>query len=72
MSPNLTYGIAYEPSSPPHSFLEETVTPDRIPKPHNNPLNPVPNVPAYPDSDPSSSNFILSESSESSGDEYYK
>ena len=42
------------------------------PKPRYYPPNPVTNVPYDPDSDPSFSDSSLSDSSDSSDDEYYK
>ena len=42
------------------------------PNPCKNPPNTVPYIPADPDSDPSFSDYSLSESSESSDNEYYK
>ena len=53
-------------------LIEESMTPKVNSKPHNIPLNPVPNVPADPDSDPSFSDSSLSESFDSSYDNYYK
>ena len=48
------------------------MTPKVNHNPHNNPPNPVPNVPADLDSDPSLSYSSSSYSSDSSDDEYYK
>ena len=42
------------------------------PNPRNNPTNTVQYVPANPDSDPSFSDYSLSESYDSSDEEYYK
>ena len=50
----------------------ESVTPKVIPNTRNNPPNLVLYVPAEPDSEPSFSYSSLSESSDSSEDEYYK
>ena len=52
LSPIFTYESASDPPSPPHISLSESVTPKGNTKPHNNPPNSVPNVPADPDSDP--------------------
>ena len=48
------------------------MTPKGNPKPRKNPTNMVPSVPADPDSDPSFSDSSLSESSDSSDEDYYK
>ena len=48
------------------------MTPRGNPKLRDSPYNPVPNVLDDPDSDPNFSYYSLSESSESSDDEYYK
>ena len=48
-----TYGTSSDPTSPSYDSSAEIVTPKVNPVPCNNPTNPVPNVPAYPDSDPS-------------------
>ena len=66
-----TYSTS-DPPSPSHDSSAESVTTKVNLTPHNNPHNPVPNVPADPGSDPSSSDFTLSDSSKSSDDEYYK
>ena len=49
------YETASGHPSPLHGSLELDMTPKENPTPCNNPTNPVPNVPADPDSDPSSS-----------------
>ena len=71
-NPNPKNGSESEPPSPPHDSSVESVTPKGNHKPRNNPPNPVPNVPSDPDSDPSLSHHSLSESYDSSDDEYYK
>ena len=48
------------------------MTPKVNPTPLNNPPNPIPNVPADPDSDPSSSDSSISYFSHLSDDEFYK
>ena len=62
-----TYGTASEPQLPSNDLSAEIVTHQVNPTPRNNPINPVPNVTADPDSGPS-----LLYSSESSDNEYYK
>ena len=62
-----TYGTASEPQLPSNDLSAEIVTHQVNPTPHNNPINPVPNVTADPDSGPS-----LLYSSESSDNEYSK
>ena len=48
-----TYASARDPLSPLHESSVESVTHRGNPKSCNNPPNPVPNVPAESDSDPS-------------------
>ena len=48
------------------------MTPEVNPTPHNNPTNPVPNVPADPDSDPILSYFYPPDLSNSSDNNYYR
>ena len=48
-SPIFTYESEINPLSPPHYPSTESVTPKGNPKPHGNPPNPVPKVPADPD-----------------------
>ena len=67
-----THGTSSEPPLPSHESSVESVTPKVNPTPCNNPPNPVPNVPADPDSDPSSSYYYFLDSSDSSDDEYSK
>ena len=55
-----------------HDPSAEIATPKRNPKPRNNPPNIVSYEPADPDSDPSLSDFSLSDSSDSLDDDYYK
>ena len=50
-----TYGTIRNPQSPSHESSSEIVKPKGNPTPRNNPPNLVPNVPADPDSDTSSS-----------------
>ena len=71
-SPIFNYGRESYPLSPSHDSSEESVTPKGNPKPHDNPSNPVPNVLADPDSDPSLSDFSSSNSSDSPDNKYYK
>ena len=71
-SPIFTYKGASDPLSSPHYFLEKSVALKINLKPHNNPPNPLPNVPADPDSDPSFSDSSLSKSSDSLDKNYYK
>ena len=67
-----TYGTASDPWSPSHDLSAESVTPKGNPTPWNKPHNPVPNIPSDPDSDPILSDYSLSDSFDSSEDEYYK
>ena len=71
-SPIFTYGRASDPPSLSHDSPEESVTPKVNPKPFDNSLNTVPNLPEDPDSDPSSSDSSLPDLSDSSDDKYYK
>ena len=71
-SPIFTYGSAIDPPSSPHDSSEESVTPKETPNPCNNITNPVPNVPAEPNSDPSLSYPTSPELSDSLDDDYYK
>ena len=67
-----TYGIASDPPSPRHDSLAENVTPKVNHKLREDTSNPLPNVPADPDSDPGLSYSSMSNSYDSSDDEYYK
>ena len=71
-SPIFYYGIASDPPSPSHDSSSESVTPKLNPLPRNNPPNMVPNITVEPDSDPISSYSSLSDSYDSSDNEYYK
>ena len=71
-SPIFTHGIASDPMSPSHDSSAESVTPKLIYKPGDNPPNLVLYVPSDPDSYPILSYYSLSESSNSSDNEYYK
>ena len=71
-SRRFTYGSASDPPSPPYDSSAESVTPRGNPKPFHNPPNTVLNIPDNPYSDPSLSYHYLSESSDSSDNEYYK
>ena len=71
-SPIFNYWNTSNPPSLPHYSSTESVTPKGIPTPHDNPPNPVPYVPADPDSDPGLSYSSMSNSYDSSDDEYYK
>ena len=62
-----TYGIASDPPPPPHDSLSESVTSKGNTKQHVNTFN---TVPSDQDSDPSLSDYSLSESSDSSYNEY--
>ena len=64
------YDSASDPPSTTHETMTESLTPIGNPKPHENPPNPVPNVPDDLDSDPKFSDSSSSESSESSDDKY--
>ena len=66
-----TYG-KIDPPSPSHESSAQIMTPNGNPMPHNNPHNPVPNVPADLDADTIFSYSSLSDSSDSSDDKYYK
>ena len=66
------YGSASDPLSLLHDSSSEIVTPKVIPNQCSNPPNPLPYIPADPDSDPSFSDSSLSNSSDSSENEYYK
>ena len=57
---------ANDSPSPPYDSSAETVTPRGNPKPRKKQPNPVLKVPYEPDSDPSLSDYSLSESSDSS------
>ena len=67
-TPIFTYGTSYPPS-PLHDFSAESVTPKVNTTPRKTPTNPVPNIPAEPDSDPILSYSSTSESSNSSDNE---
>ena len=71
-SPIFTYGTVRDSTSPSHDSSAESVIHKVNPTPHNNPPNPVPNVPADTDSDPNFSYSYFLGSSDSSDDEYYK
>ena len=71
-SPIFFYGSASNPSSLLYDSSAEIVTPKVIPKLPNKPPNPVLYLIAEPDSDPSSSDYSLSESSDSSGGKDYR
>ena len=71
-SPIFTYGTTSDHRSPSHDSSAESVTPKGNPTSYNKPPNPVRKVIADPDSDPSSLDSSLSDSSDSSDDEYYK
>ena len=67
-----TNGTASDTQSPLYDSSGEIVTPKRNPTPHNNPPNPVPNVPDDPDSDPTLSDSSLLYLSDLSDYEYCK
>ena len=67
-----TYGTASDPLSQSHYQSSESNLPKGNPTPFNNPPNPVPDMPAYLDSDPSQSDSSLSGSSHSPNDNNYK
>ena len=71
-SPISKYGSASDPPSPPHDSSAEIVTPRENTKPRDNPPNPVRNISADPDSDPTLSDYSSSESCDSSDNKYYK
>ena len=66
--------VSIEPPPPLHdtSSSPASVAPKDDPTPRNNPPNPVPNVPADPDSDPISSYSTSLDSSKSSDSRYHK
>ena len=60
-SPIFTYWRASDPLSLVHDYSAEIITPKGNTNPRVNPPNPVTNIPADPDSDPSSSYSSSSE-----------
>ena len=69
-SPIFFYGRASYSPSKSHDSSAESLTPKGNPTPRNNSPNMVLNLPSDPDSDPILSDHSLSDSSDSSDDEY--